>query len=343
MNKISLLIALLHLSHQCNAIEGKGYYTVAAKTSLPGNGRWDYLTLDDSSHRLFVSHGDMVQVVDVNSVKVIATIPDTKGVHGVALAHDLDKGYISCGKDNTVVVFDLNILQVLKTVPMTGINPDGILYDPYSHNVFVFNGKTSNATVMDAREDKVIGTIVLKGKPEFPATDCKGNIYVNIEDKSLLSVIGAKTLQVLNNWTIAPGTEPSGLAIDTAHHRLYTVCDNQKMIAVDYLTGKVVAQTPIGARCDGVVYDAVLQRICTANGDGTITVIDASEGKYKVLANVPTQKGARTVAISQTSHHLYLPTAEFSPAPPATKENPKPRPTVKDGTFRILDIAPDSK
>lgn len=337
---MSVCSLLLYLNITFIHISGITPYQINNSYKLAGNGRWDYLTLDDSSHRLFVSHGDMVQVVDVNSGKVIATIPDTKGVHGVALAPDLHKGYISCGKDNTVVVFDLNTLQVLKTVPMTGINPDGILYDPYSHNVFVFNGKTSNATVMDAREDKVIGTIVLKGKPEFPATDCKGNIYVNIEDKSMLSVIGAKTLQAVNNWTITPGAEPSGLAIDTAHHRLYTVCDNQKMIAVDYLTGKVVAHATIGERCDGVVYDAMLQRICTANGDGTMTVIDASDYKYKILANVLTQKGARTIAISQSSHHLYLPTADFGPSPPATKDNPVPRPTVKDGSFRVLELAP---
>ena len=280
--------------------------------------------------------------MNASNGSLIGTIPDTKGVHGIALARDLNKGFISNGKDTSVTIFDLTTLATITKIKVTGKNPDAILYDPFSQKVFVFNGRTSNSTVIDAKTNSVIATIELIGKPEFSVTNGKGKIYVNIEDKSKICVINSSTLKVEETWSIGKGEEPSGLALDNKNHRLFSVCDNKLMIILDAENGKTIASLPIGENVDGAAFDLEKERAFSSNGDGTLTVVQGQNGNnYKVIDNLNTLKGARTVTINTKTHHLYLPTAEFGAAPDPTKENPKPRPSIKPGSFTILDIVSD--
>jgi DNA-binding beta-propeller fold protein YncE len=316
-------------------------YRIADNIHLDGDGGWDYLVIDDSTSRLYVSHGSIVQVVDVNTNEVIGTIPDTKGVHGIALARDINKGFISNGKDTSVTVFNLKTLQVIGKVKVTGNNPDAILYDEFSHKVFTYNGRSSNATVIDANSAKVIGTIDLPGKPEFSVTDGNGKIYVNIEDKSQVCLINALTLKVEKTWSVAPGEEPSGLAIDVKENRLFIVCGNKLMIVLDAGNGKFISKSDIGEGVDGVAYDPVLKRIYASNGEGTLTVIqEVDKDTFNVMENFDTQKGARTISLSHKTHRVYLPVAEYDAPPAATADNPHPRPTAKANTFTVLVVEP---
>jgi YVTN family beta-propeller protein len=335
-----LLVLFLIFSQALTAQVKSPYYSIVGRFSLPGDGGWDYLTVDEPTGRLFVSHGTMVQVIDSRSGNLVGTIPNTPGVHGIALAQDLNKGFISSGKDTSVTVFDLKTLAFITRIPVTGLNPDAILYDSFSKKVFVYNGRSANATVIDAVKNTVIATITLEGKPEFSVTDGKGKIYVNIEDKSLVTEIDASSLKVLHNWSIAPGEEPSGLALDNESHRLFSVCSNKLMVILDATDGKVITTLPIGDGCDGVKFDPILKRAYSSNGEGTITIVEEKPGdKFSVIETVATQPGARTLDINQTTHHIYLPTAEFGPPPEATADNPHPRRTIQPGTFVVLDVA----
>jgi DNA-binding beta-propeller fold protein YncE len=326
------------------AQNSKSEYTLVNKIHLPGDGGWDYLSVDEATGRLFVSHGTVVQVVDLKTGQLAGTIDDTPGVHGIAIAQDLNKAFVSVGRNASVKVVDLKTLALIADVKVTGENPDAIMYDQFSKKVFVFNGRTSNATAIDATTNTVVGTIALEGKPEFPASDGKGNIYVNIEDKSLISVIDAGSLKVLKSWPIAPGEEASGLALDNETHRLFAVCGNKLMVVVDAIDGHVVASLPIGNGCDGVKFDPGMKRAISSNGDGTMTIVqEVDKDNFKVLENITTMAGARTLAIDTKSHHIYAPTAEFNPAPAETTDNPRPRRTTKADSFCILDIAPVKK
>jgi YVTN family beta-propeller protein len=315
-------------------------YKPVAKIKVEGEGGWDYITSDSETGYVYISHGNIVQVVDTKTGTLKATIPDTKGVHGIALAPDLHKGFISNGRDSSVTVFDMKTFATLAKVKVTGKNPDAILYDPFSKKVFAYNGRSSNATVIDAATNAVVATIPLEGKPEFSATDGKGKVFVNIEDKNKLVMINSSSLKVEQSWSIAPGDEPSGLALDVKNHRLFLVCGNKLMMIVDSETGKVVASLPIGDGADGVAFDPGNERAYSSNGDGTITVVQGQNGiGYKVLETIPTQARARTIAVDTKTHHLYLPTAEFESAP-AGEETEKKRPPMKKGSFCILDVAP---
>jgi DNA-binding beta-propeller fold protein YncE len=314
-------------------------FKIAHRFKLGGEGAWDYIAVDEATGRLFVSHGSAVQVVDGKTGEVVGTIPNTRGVHGIAIAADLNKGFTSNGKDSSITIFDLKAYDAIAKVPTTGEDPDAIIYDPYSQRVFCFNGRSSNATVLDAKANKLVSTIPLDGQPEFPAVDGKGSLYVNIENKNIICRINTKTLKVEQKWSVAPGNEPTGLAIDVAGNRLFSVCRNKLMIIMDAQTGKVIGSVPIGERADGAGFDPVKKLAYSSNGDGTLTVVQKT-GKdiYTVLENVPTQQGARTMAVDTKTHHLFLPAAEFGPAPKPTAANPKPRPPVKDGSFMILDL-----
>ena len=320
-------------------------YKIVEKIQIGGEGGWDYISVDDSTGRLFVSHATKVEVMDPRKGSVIGVIPDTKGVHGIAIAADLGKGFVSNGKDSSVTVFDLKTLKVLAKVAVTGLNPDAILYDAYTHQVFTFNGKTANATVIDGKKDSVVATIALDGKPEAPASDGKGTLFVNIEDKNMVEAIKIDSTPhctVTQRWPVAPGIEPSGLALDKLTHRLFIVCGNNRlMVIMNSETGKIVATMPIGRGVDGVVFDPFMKRAYSSNGEGTVTVVEeVSADSFKVIETIPTQKGARTCALNALTHHIYLPTAEFGETPAPTKENLKPQPPVKPGTFTVLDIAP---
>jgi DNA-binding beta-propeller fold protein YncE len=316
-------------------------YSVGNKIHLEGDGGWDLITVDESTNRLYVSHGTISQIVDLSTNKLIATIPDTKGVHGIIPANELNKGFISCGRDTSVIVFDLKTFEVTARIKVTGENPDVILYDPFTKRVFAFNGRTANCTVIDAQTNKIIETIPFDGKPEFASTDGRGKIYVNIEDKNLLTEIDSKKMKVIRSWSIAPGEEPSGLALDNENHLLFSACSNKLMVISDAIDGKVIATLPIGDRCDGVAFDTELKRAFSSNGEGTITVVQEYEkNDIRIFDNIISQIGARTIAVNSKTHHLYLPTAEYDPAPEPTAENPKPRPKIKPNSFIILDFIP---
>lgn len=329
---IICIIVLLSTSKQLIAQPG---YKIINQIHLEGDGGWDYLSVDESAARLYVSHSSMALVVDLKTGKQVGKIPDTNGIHGIAYVTSLNKGFTSNGRDNSVTVFDLKTLAITGKINVTGKNPDAILYDAFSQKLFTFNGGSSNATVIDPKLNTVIGTITLDGKPEFYATDGNGKIYVNIEDKSEISIINATTLKVERTWSIAPGEEPSGLALDNETHRLFSVCSNKLMVISDAEAGKVITTLPIGERCDGVAFDPTLKRAYSSNGEGTVTVVqEENKDKFTVIETIPTQKGARTIAVDKTTHHLYLPTAEFEPS------QGNQRPAMKPGTFVVLEVAP---
>ena len=317
-------------------------YTVSKKINVTGNEGWDYLSVDNVNQHLFVSHGSVVNVIDLKTDKTIATIEDTKGVHGIAIANDLNKAFISCGKDNSVSVINLTTFELIEKITIDGQKPDAILYDKFSEQVFTFNAKSNDATVINAKTNKVVQSIPLGGKPEFAVTNGKGFFYVNIEDLSLVKTIDTKSLQVINTYSITPGEEPSGLAIDTETNRLFSVCGNKLMIVSDLKTGKIIQKLPIGDGCDGVAFDAEKKLVFSSNGEGTITVVkEISKNEFKVVQTVTTQKGARTITFNPTTHQLYSPTANYGPKPEATTDNPRPRATIIPDTFEVLVI--DSK
>jgi DNA-binding beta-propeller fold protein YncE len=337
MKKIIFVIAGVILS--VLGLNGQNY-NIAQRIHLEGDGFWDYLNADDATGMLYVSHGKMVNVVDMSTGKSVATITDVNGVHGIAIAPEFNKGFISNGPDSNVTVFRTKDFSIIGKVQVTGKGPDAIIYEPFTKTIITWNGRTSNATVIDAKTDKVIQTIPLPGKPEAAVSDGMGKIFVNIEDKSEVCMINVKTWKVEQTWSIAPGEGPSGLALDTENHRLFSATD-KLMVILDSETGKVITTLPTGGRVDGAGFDKVLKRAYSSCGEGVLTVIqEENKDSFKVIANVPTQAGARTISVSSKTHRIYLPTAEFGPTPEKTAENQRPRPTVKPGTFTVLVVEP---
>src|SRR5947209_6254297 len=314
-------------------------YEVKQKYVLGGDGGWDYLTYDPECKQLFISRGTKVMVVDPYKASPVGDIPDTAGVHGIALAQDLGKGFTSNGRDNSVTVFDLKTLKETAKIKIEAENPDAILYDAATKRVFTFNGRSKNATVIDAEKGTVVGNIPLDGKPEFGAADGKGMVFVNIEDKSEITEIDAKKAVVVKSWPLAPCEEPSGLAMDQKHRRLFAGCSNKMMAVVNADTGKVVTTVPIGEGVDANGFDPETQLAFSSNGrDGTLTVVhEDSPDKFTVVENALTQKFARTMALDTTNHDVYEVTAEIEEAPPA-KEGERPRRTMKPGTFTLLVV-----
>jgi len=313
-------------------------YHVIRKIHLGGEGFWDYLTADSSARRLYVSHGTHVMVVDLDTDKVVGDIPDTQGVHGIAVADDLGRGFTSNGRTSNVTIFDLKTLKTIGTVA-TGTNPDSIVYDPASKRVFAFNGRSNSATAIDGAAGTVAGTIPLDGKPEYTTADGQGHVYVNLEDKSQVVEIDSKAMKVLNTWPLAPCESPSGMGIDAAHHRLFIGCHNKVMAVVDATSGKVLATPPIGQGVDGNGFDPDPGYGFSSNGDGTLTVVgETAPGKFDVVESVSTQRGARTMAVDTKTHNVYLPTAEFGPAPEPTADNPRPRPTIVKDSFTLVVV-----
>jgi len=311
-------------------------YKVVNKIKVGGGVRWDYAYLDSANHRLYVSHGTQTEVIDTASDKLVGTIPGTNGVHGIAIAGDLGKGFASDGADNDVTVFDLKTLKVLSKIK-TGQNPDSIIYEPVTHRVFTFNGRSKDSTAIDAKTGEVItSSVPLGGKPEFSQIDGKGHVYANIEDKNEIVEVDAKNALVAKRYSIAPCDSPSGLVIDPKG-RLYSVCDNKMMIVSDPAAGKVLATPAIGGGPDGVAFDDGYA--FSANGqDGTITMVgETSPGKFEPVATIQTQRGARTIAADQKAHKLYLPAAEYGP-PAESKDGKKGRPQPVPDSFQIVVV-----
>jgi DNA-binding beta-propeller fold protein YncE len=296
------------------------------------------MALDGRTRLLYVTHGNAVEVLNVDTGVKGEPITGLKGVHGVAFAPERNRGYISNGRGNSVSVFDLTTHKLLDEIPSSGQNPDSVMYDAFSGRVFTFNGRTANATAIDAATNKVVGTVDIGGKPEFAVTDGQGTIFVNNEDTSEIVAFDAKSLQVKTRWSIAPGEGPSGLAIDLKNKRLFSVCDGV-MIVSDYVNGKVVATVPVGDGPDAVRYDAATGLVFASNGGGTLTVVkQLSADTYEVAETVPTGRGARTMELDPKTHHVFVVTAEYGPAPAPTAEQPRPRPPVVPGSFMVLEF-----
>ena len=314
-------------------------YHLLNTIAIGGEGGWDYLNVDPAGERLYVSHGTQVEVVDLKTRKVIGTIPNTPGVHGIDVVPSANRGYITCGRNNTCVVFNLKTLKPIGAPIPTGLKPDALLYDAFSKRVFLFSNDGGKSTVLDANTGAVVGTAELGGDAEAPATDGKGHIFVNIENKSQVIEFNAKTLAVIKRHSVAPGEEPTGLAYDPKTNRLFSGCANEKMVVTDSKTGKQIAVLPTAKGTDGATFDASTNNVIVSNGSGTFTVIhEDTPNKYTIVANVPTARGARTIAIDPKSHHLFTCTADYGPVPAATTENPHPRPSIVPGTFRVLEF-----
>ena len=305
---------------------------------LGGAGGWDYLTMDSARKRLFISRATRVDVVSVESGKLIGSIPDTQGVHGIALAPALKRGFTSNGRANSVTAFDLDTLKVIQEAKVSGQNPDAILYEPSGNHVFTFNGTSKDVTVLDASSLAVVATIPVPDKPEFAAQDGRGQIFVNIEsDPGQMVVIDAQKLTVKNTWPLPGCNSPSGLAIDRAHRRLFSVCDGKVMAVTDAVSGKQTALVTIGEHPDAAGYDQKRGLVFSSNGEGTLSVVrQDSPDRYTVVQTLPTQRGARTMALDETTGKVYLVTADFGAAPAATAEQPHPRPALIPDSFVLL-------
>ena len=333
--KFIFISIILSMTISCPAQTTSTDYKILNTYSLPGDGGWDYLALDQPTGRLFIAHASVTQVVDKTNGQLLAQIPNTPGVHGIAFDQEHQKAFISCGRDTSVMIVHLKTLQLIERVHVTGANPDAIVYDKWSKKVFVFNHSGQNATVLDAKTNQIVATIKLEGQPEFAVTDNKGKLYVNIEDKSMLSCIDANSMKVIKSWSLAPGKGPTGLAADFANSRLFSACSNQGMVVFDLKNEKVQGIIPIGKYSDGAAYDEKLQRAYSSNGEGSLTVIDCSEGKYRILETVQTQLAARTICLDPETHHLFLTTASFEPVMPGQK-----RAKITPGSFVLMEVAP---
>ena len=316
------------------------HYHLVRQITVPGDGGWDYLAYDPGTRRLFVSHGTEVNVLDPGRGTVVGKIPDTPGVHGIAFAPELGRGFVSDGRDSTVTIFDLHSLAVLQRVPVTGRNPDAIMYEPVTRRVFTFNGRSANATALDARAGKVAGTIALGGKPEFAVADGHGGVFVNIEDKAQVVWFDARSLTERARWSLAGCEEPSGLAFDAVHHRLFSACGNAVMAVLDAATGRQVATVPIGDGVDAARFDARTGLAFASNGVGTLTVIrELTPDSFRVAETVPTEPGARTMELDPATHRVFMSVASLG-TPSTADTQPRPRRTIVPGSFRVLVLEP---
>jgi DNA-binding beta-propeller fold protein YncE len=322
-----------------SVVSGSPGYKVVNTYKIGGEGGWDYLTADAAARRLYISRATHVLVLDLDSGKTVGDIADTPGVHGIALAPELGRGFISNGREGTVSIFDLKTLATSSKVKV-GDNPDAILYDPATKRVFTFNGRSQDSTVIDATKGTVLGTIKLDGKPEFAASDGKGEIFVNIEDKSELTAIDPGKLVVKAKWPLAPCESPSGLSMDQKNRRLFVGCDNKMMAVVNADTGKVLATPAIGDGVDATTFDDETGLAFASCGEGVLTVVrEESPDKFSVAENVPTQPGARTLALDSKTHNVFVVTAKFGPAPAATADNPHPRRSALPDSFVVLVVS----
>jgi YVTN family beta-propeller protein len=334
----ALLFACLLFFTQKNSAQTNSAYHILRTIHVGGDGGWDYIAVNNGINRIYVAHSMQVNVLDKTSGDSVGVIPNVTGAHGIAFADALGKGYATAGKINSVIVFDLKTNKVLRSIK-TPAGPDGIIFDSYSKKIFVSNGHAQMATVIDVAKDSVVDSIPLGGSPEEAISDGAGNIYVNIEDKNEVVHINANDFSIHERWKIGNGDSPSGLAMDREHRRLFIGCGNKLMIVMNAVNGKVIAELPTGNSCDGAAFDASRGYAFSPNGEGTLTIIqEVNPDQFKVIDNVPTKQGARTIALDESTHHLFLPVADLGETPPATKDNPRPRPKVISGTFGILEV-----
>lgn len=309
-------------------------YLVTDRWPVGGDGGWDLLTVDSDAHLLYLSRATHVTVVDTATGRPVGEIPDTPGVHGIALAPDLNRGFVSAGKANAVKIFDLRTRRVLGTVAV-GAKPDAILYEPQARRTVVFNGHSDSATVIDATDGRLVGTIALGGDPELARTDGAGHVYVNLENRSQLAAVDIARLKVSARWAL-PGCEgPTGLALDAQHHRSFSACANAVLAILDTVSGRPIATLPIGKGVDGAAFDPGTQDVFAPSGEGTLTVVhEIDPDHFAVTQTLATARGARTIALDARAHRLYLPTARFGSAPAGHR-----KPPVLPGSFVVLVVA----
>jgi len=313
-------------------------YKVLKKIKIGGEGGWDYTALDTVNRRLYISHGTKVDILDVDKEQVVGEIPNTNGVHGICFAYSLNKGFTSNGRDSSVTMFDLTTLKIIKKIKINGANPDCIIYDPYTNRVFTFNGRSHNASAINAETGMQEGTVNLDGKPEFSASDNQGKVFVNIEDKNEVQVIDPKMLTVTSTWKLESGDEPSGLAYNATHKRLFVACGNKTMIVLNAENGTQVKKIAIGDGVDAAGYNSHTGYVFTSNGEGNLTVVhETSADDFSDPMTVITIKGARTLAVDEKKDLVYLPCAEYG-APTSTEPGKKPRPSVIPGSFSIMVV-----
>ena len=311
-------------------------YKVLDHWKIGGDGFWDYLTVDSSAHRLYLSHGAKVEVIDTTTGKPAGAVTGLKGVHGIALDPDGKLGYISDGGANAVIVFDRATLATVATIPV-GKNPDAILFEPATRTVWTFNGRSNDISVVSTADRKVIATIPVPGKPEFAVSDGKGNVYNNIEDKNSIIRIDANTHQITATWPIG-AESPSGLAFDAEGGRLFPVCDEKKMPVIDVMTGKVLFTAAIGDGPDAAGWDSAHKLVFASSGDGILSVVDASTPAYKTIQSLKTERGARTMTYDAVNDRIYTVTAKMGPPPAPTPERPHPYPSIIPGSFEVIVI-----
>jgi len=312
------------------------------KIAVGGEGGWDYLTVDSAARRLYVSRGNRVVVIDLDKETVIGELPDTPGIHGIAVVPELGKGFTSNGSDSSVTVFDLKTLKATGKIKARG-TPDAILYDPASKRVFTFNHGTDDATAIDAASETVVGTVTFGGEPEAAVADGKGHIFVNLRSTSEIAEYDATSLKILNKWPLAPGTRPTGLGFDPKNRRLFSACGNQKMVVMDANNGKVLGAADIGRGADGCMFDPGKGLAYSSNGgDGTVTVVGETEpGKFSVVSTITTQASARTMTLDPKTHRLYLSAATAGPAPAGDQAKPKAkggRRNMVPGSFVVIVV-----
>jgi DNA-binding beta-propeller fold protein YncE len=334
-----LCCGILLLTLGARSTHGQSYH-VAKTTVLGGDGGWDYVAVDSVGHRLFIARQNRVMVVDEASGHLVGEIPGLARAHGIAFAYETGHGFATSGTDSAVTMFDLSTLKVLGRTT-AALDADAILYDPASKHVFTFNGDAHSSSVLDPASGARVGTIDLGAGPEFGVSAGDGKLYVNLEDKSAVAEIDAAAMRVTRRWSLAPCEGPTGLAIDRAHHRLFSGCGNKVMAISDASAGKLITTLPIGASVDAAAFDPGTQLAFASNGDGTLTVVhEEGPDKFRVVANVTTRRGARTMALDPLTHRVYLVTADFGPTPPATEQLPRPRPPIIPGTFSLLVAEP---
>jgi YVTN family beta-propeller protein len=332
-----LICGMVVATAVCSAQQPKPY-KVIDRWKIGGDGGWDYLLADPPAHRLYLTRGARVDVLDTQTGKLVGSIANLHGTHGIALDTAGKFGYISDGGGNAVVVFDRATLATVATI-QAGTNPDAIVFESATQTVWAFNGRSHNATVIDVATRKVTATIPLPGKPEFAAVDGKGLVYANIEDRNEIVRLDAHLAQLNAEWPLASCESPTGLAFDVAGARLFSVCDEKKMAVTDAKTGKSLATATIGDGPDAAGWDAAHKLAFSSNGgSGTLTVIDAGTPGFPVLEELPTQRGARTMAYDSVADRIYLVTAEFGPRPEPTSDNPRPRPAILPGSFVVLVV-----
>jgi len=342
MKKTLALLALGSMLGWAGGIQaeeaGTGGYKILQKVSLPGDGGYDFLSVDNDARRVYLSHNNSVQVVDADSLKLIGTVEKVPHPHGIVVLPDLGKGFASSGDPGSVVVFDLKTFQHVAEIP-TSADCDVILYDKPSGKVLTFNGDSHTASVIDPVADQLSKTVTLDGGPEVAVSNGKGLIYDNVETLSVVLKMDAKTLKVLKSWPLAPGESPSGLSMDVKNNRLFSGCHNKNLVVMNAKNGKVIQALPIGDHVDGTAFDPSTGNIFSSNGDGTLTVIhEDSPNKYSVVENVQTLPGAKTLALDPKTGRIFLTVAKREAPPAPTKEDPKPRGKIVPGSFQLLVV-----